>query len=70
MLATYARQRGSRIREIRAPNSSDLPTMKGRVTFFDRNENSAAGRTDFSISAQRSVDCCAIVGKIDNVRCQ
>jgi len=47
--------------------------MIGRMTFFDRNENAAACRANFSATAQRAFNCRTIdpsrTGtKIDNVR--
>jgi hypothetical protein len=42
--------------------------MKRGMTFLDRDENAAAGRTNFSARRERSFDRRAIVRKIDNVR--
>jgi len=36
--------------------------MKSRMTFFDRDKNSAARRANFSATAQSAFDRCAVAG--------
>ena len=38
------------------PAHENLPTMKRRMAFFDRDENSAASRANFSAPTQSSFD--------------
>ena len=42
--------------------------MKCRMTFLHRHKNTAAGRTNFSATTQRSFDCSPIAVKFDDVR--
>jgi len=63
-------QRISRDRAAHRRNSGGefarLPAMIRRMTFFDRNENAATGRANFSAGAQCSLNSRAIVRQIDN----